>query len=98
MIRRPPRSTLFPYTTLFRSHGVDTTETFDLGVASLSAHRAYIDGLGWPDFDEREMLEGFSRPVGSRMGVSFAAPFEVYSLTWGGGDEEIGRASCRERV
>src|SRR5258708_29351236 len=25
MIRRPPRSTLFPYTTLFRSHrGVDT--------------------------------------------------------------------------
>src|SRR2546425_7304788 len=25
MIRRPPRSTLFPYTTLFRSHGWDTT-------------------------------------------------------------------------
>src|SRR2546426_4844705 len=24
MIRRPPRSTLFPYTTLFRSHGVAT--------------------------------------------------------------------------
>src|SRR3989442_10965933 len=23
MIRRPPRSTLFPYTTLFRSHGID---------------------------------------------------------------------------
>src|SRR5256885_11326135 len=23
MIRRPPRSTLFPYTTLFRSHGFD---------------------------------------------------------------------------
>ena len=23
MIRRPPRSTLFPYTTLFRSYGVD---------------------------------------------------------------------------
>src|SRR5258708_24706322 len=23
MIRRPPRSTLFPYTTLFRSHGPD---------------------------------------------------------------------------
>src|SRR3989442_7620723 len=23
MIRRPPRSTLFPYTTLFRSHSVD---------------------------------------------------------------------------
>src|SRR3712207_9459313 len=23
MIRRPPRSTLFPYTTLFRSHGLE---------------------------------------------------------------------------
>src|SRR2546426_3024566 len=33
MIRRPPRSTLFPYTTLFRS----TTKTFldDLGLRSL---------------------------------------------------------------
>src|SRR3712207_8606418 len=26
MIRRPPRSTLFPYTTLFRSHGVGARE------------------------------------------------------------------------
>src|SRR3989337_3882322 len=25
MIRRPPRSTLFPYTTLFRSHAATTT-------------------------------------------------------------------------
>src|SRR5690349_23708059 len=30
MIRRPPRSTLFPYTTLFRSHGA---ERFGLGAA-----------------------------------------------------------------
>src|ERR1039457_7557764 len=27
MIRRPPRSTLFPYTTLFRSYHVITTES-----------------------------------------------------------------------
>src|SRR3989441_12539448 len=26
MIRRPPRSTLFPYTTLFRSLGIDTAQ------------------------------------------------------------------------
>src|SRR3989442_1642560 len=32
MIRRPPRSTLFPYTTLFRSHHV-----WVISVASLSA-------------------------------------------------------------
>ena len=69
-------------------HGVDTTETFDVGVESLKAHRAYIDGLGWEHFDEREMLEGFGRMSGTRMGVTFAAPFEVYSLTWGGGDED----------
>src|SRR3712207_8950444 len=28
MIRRPPRSTLFPYTTLFRSHGDKASEAF----------------------------------------------------------------------
>src|SRR2546430_6126463 len=31
MIRRPPRSTLFPYTTLFRSHG--RHEIFEVGIA-----------------------------------------------------------------
>src|SRR2546430_12421796 len=31
MIRRPPRSTLFPYTTLFRSAGGDHTPTFGGG-------------------------------------------------------------------
>src|SRR2546430_5393473 len=38
MIRRPPRSTLFPYTTLFRSHdGVD--------VADLEAGAVVLDQL-----------------------------------------------------
>src|SRR3989442_8714690 len=36
MIRRPPRSTLFPYTTLFRSHGIEQLELF---VSSLALHR-----------------------------------------------------------
>src|SRR5258708_30841173 len=31
MIRRPPRSTLFPYTTLFRSHPQSTLTTGKLG-------------------------------------------------------------------
>src|SRR3989475_9501033 len=31
MIRRPPRSTLFPYTTLFRSHVVDVRVVRDEG-------------------------------------------------------------------
>ncbi len=64
-------------------HGVDTTATFDRGVESLKAHKAYIDGLGWENFDPAEFLEGMSRPAGSRMGVTHAAPFEVFSLVWG---------------
>lgn len=64
-------------------HGVDTTDTFDRGVASLAAHRAYIEGLGWEHFDPAEFLEGMSRPTGSRLGVTHAAPFEVFSLVWG---------------
>src|SRR2546426_10532141 len=45
MIRRPPRSTLFPYTTLFRSHGgrglgmlhEDALGQFELEIAWLQA-------------------------------------------------------------
>ena len=64
-------------------HAVDTTQTFDAGVASLEAHRAYIDGLGWEHFDPREFLEGMARQTGQGLGVAFAAPFEVYPLGWG---------------
>ncbi len=64
-------------------HGVDTTETFDRGVASLKAHQAYIDGLGWENFDPEEFLEGMSRPTGSRLGVTHGATFEVISLVFG---------------
>jgi len=63
-------------------HGVDTTETFDKGVASLAAHQAYIDGLGWEHFDPAEFLEGFARQTGQLMGCTFAAAFEVYSFVW----------------
>ncbi len=64
-------------------HAVDTTETFDLGVRSLQAHAAYIEGLGWENWDPEEFLEGFARPTGQRLGVSFAAAFEVFSMGWG---------------
>src|SRR5256885_6113747 len=40
MIRRPPRSTLFPYTTLFRSHG---------GNGCASIPREKFKPLGGPD-------------------------------------------------
>src|SRR5258708_25094597 len=41
MIRRPPRSTLFPYTTLFRSYAIDgSNEGFVIGVLLLSINVA----------------------------------------------------------
>ncbi|WP_243061001.1 PIG-L deacetylase family protein [Nocardioides sp. SR21] len=64
-------------------HAVDTTDTFDAGVESLEAHRAYIEGLGWENWDPREFLEGFARQAGQRLGVAFAAPFEVFPMGWG---------------
>src|SRR2546422_3164071 len=63
MIRRPPRSTLFPYTTLFRSldviHGFRTEFPIPLGLASswdpqlveraarVAAHEASASGIRW---------------------------------------------------
>src|SRR2546430_11243438 len=51
MIRRPPRSTLFPYTTLFRSHvggrGRATVADRDgVGQRGARIHRIRVVGLG----------------------------------------------------
>ena len=61
-------------------HGVDVTETFDAGLASLRAHEAYLAGLGPDAPDPAEMLEGFARQTGTQMGVPMAAAFEVFPL------------------
>ncbi|HET9647173.1 MAG TPA: PIG-L deacetylase family protein [Microlunatus sp.] len=65
------------------THAVDTTATFAAGVASLEAHRAYIDGLGWDFFDPEEFLEGGARAAGTRLGVPMATAFEVFPMGWG---------------
>src|SRR3712207_7035605 len=41
MIRRPPRSTLFPYTTLFRSIGTDEAKALKGKAAIANARLAY---------------------------------------------------------
>ncbi|MGH8965891.1 MAG: PIG-L deacetylase family protein [Actinomycetes bacterium] len=64
-------------------HGVDISDVFDVGVESLKAHSAYIEGLGWADFDPAEFLEGMSRANGTRMGVAHATAFEVFRMGWG---------------
>lgn len=63
------------------SHAVDVTDTFDTGVASLEAHRAYLDGLGDHAMAEpREFLESFARATGSRLGTTMAVGFEVITF------------------
>jgi LmbE family N-acetylglucosaminyl deacetylase len=64
-------------------HAVETTQTFERGVASLAAHKAYIDGLGWEFFDPAEFLEGGARQAGTQFGVPMAASFEVFSMGFG---------------
>jgi LmbE family N-acetylglucosaminyl deacetylase len=62
------------------THAVDVTETFDAGVESLRAHKAYLDGLGDGSPDPAEFLEGGARASGSRLGTRYAVPFEVFPL------------------
>ena len=63
------------------THGVDVTDTFDKGIASLKAHAAYLAGLGGgPMSEPEEFLESFARMTGSRLGVTFATSFEVISF------------------
>jgi LmbE family N-acetylglucosaminyl deacetylase len=64
------------------THAVDTTDTFDTGVASLRAHAAYIEGLGWEGWDPAEFLEGIGRPTGQGLGVAFAVALEVFPMGW----------------
>src|SRR5256884_2633933 len=49
MIRRPPRSTLFPYTTLFRSHGAGFGDAFFQNLPLLRflvvEQRVHVHGL-----------------------------------------------------
>src|SRR2546425_9695656 len=45
MIRRPPRSTLFPYTTLFRSCRADPASSIDFGAGELHHVRPLDDVL-----------------------------------------------------
>src|SRR3712207_7182125 len=76
MIRRPPRSTLFPYTTLFRSLG---------GPAGLPARgRAPLrDGAGGPDLqrvtEEAACTRFLSRRGSRRLTVSWGTRSEEHT-------------------
>src|SRR2546426_8754298 len=48
MIRRPPRSTLFPYTTLFRSQGLAAMRSMRPGTCGAVDSRSAIVSAGTP--------------------------------------------------
>src|SRR2546422_8129622 len=61
MIRRPPRSTLFPYTTLFRSRVWDSL--------AICEYVAELTGKGWPQPREARAV---ARSVSAEMHSGFA--------------------------
>src|SRR3712207_9233649 len=67
MIRRPPRSTLFPYTTLFRSRTTLNIGSGDVELYSLKTLDEYVDGdvFSLP-FSIRVMLESLLRNAGGK--------------------------------
>ena len=59
------------------THGVDTTDTFDVGVASLAAHHVYLEHLGGDMASPDEFLRGAATAGGERLGTPLAATFEI---------------------
>src|SRR5256886_10066328 len=57
MIRRPPRSTLFPYTTLFRSqyrswHAIEAKDALRRGYSLMHCVHAWL-GVDWPNWPQQ---------------------------------------------
>src|SRR3989454_10305775 len=94
MIRRPPRSTLFPYTTLFRSRamrGLSNDEADRMIAAQMPAERKRAKSdLVIENEGSLEQLERQARAAFDELRHRAA----VAAL---GGRPEIGRASCRGR-
>src|SRR2546422_9048464 len=101
MIRRPPRSTLFPYTTLFRSKVNPADQPIIYYAMSSST-------LSLPELDEYAetfIAQRLSTVSGvAQVNVYGAAKYAVRiqldpkALATRAIGIEIGRASCRERV
>ena len=59
-------------------HAVDVEESFDRGVASLRAHKAYLEALGGPMSDPEQFLRSAAEDAGARLpGARLATAFQV---------------------
>src|SRR3712207_1824823 len=76
MIRRPPRSTLFPYTTLFRSAGASDAMTAP-SQSPRGVVAVYSDpGRGFAHGHEKATREGIARRLAALKGFDFAGEFD----------------------
>src|SRR2546429_4406650 len=65
MIRRPPRSTLFPYTTLFRSHHCQVVIVAHAGWANvLNTDIGHGAGDNWPEIPRHRARAATDRTAG----------------------------------
>ena len=63
------------------THAVDLTDTLDRGVASLAAHRVYLEGLGGgPMTDPDAFLRGMAQSNAARFGGVPATTFELLAM------------------
>src|SRR3712207_9317265 len=105
MIRRPPRSTLFPYTTLFRSKAKYTFDTFVIGAGNRFAHAAALAVAETPGvvynpmfiyggvgLGKTHLLHAVGQYVEDQDPTMLVKYVTCENFT------KIGRASCRERV
>src|SRR2546422_6439886 len=91
MIRRPPRSTLFPYTTLFRSLFVAVLLLLTLGLAgviTLQAHRTFL----YHRATAERILHDYARLAAARFGQRVG--MELYYQAFAPGTEALWRAKA----
>src|SRR2546422_9022812 len=110
MIRRPPRSTLFPYTTLFRSQRVQFTSDLlpadIIGVSIFDRASQRFNFRQGPIFTQLLLADEVNRASPRTQSALLEAMEErqvsadgtTYPLPEPFFVVEIGRASCRERV
>src|SRR2546422_11424605 len=107
MIRRPPRSTLFPYTTLFRSYVVfpsSATNVEPLVVGTPAEHDVIapftfpVNKSDQERVREAEELAGSVKPIYQYQERALDSAKIAMHAFFSSVETEIGRASCRERV
>src|SRR3712207_2481529 len=78
MIRRPPRSTLFPYTTLFRSKLVDALAEHGLWIRDADGLRAALDERGVDTSQDRTWAQLVDKAVTSYIEPRLIEPTILY--------------------